>query len=56
MNRISEEFGERITTFFVKKDFENNTIGNIVKIEHGMAKIDDYIKEYYTKENLEKCL
>ena len=47
---------EKELLLFCEKDFENNTIGNIVKIEHGMAKIDDYIKEYYTKENLEKCL
>lgn len=56
MTKILEEFGEKVTIFFVKKDFENNMVENIVKIEHGKAKIDDYIKEQYTEDDLKKCL
>lgn len=42
--------------FFVKKDFEKNTVENIIKIKSGNERIDDYIKEYYTEDTLNKIL
>lgn len=56
VNRVSDDFGDKVTVFFVKKDFEKNTVENIVKIEHGKTQIDDYIQERYTRDNLEQCL
>ena len=56
VNRVSDDFGNKVVVFFVKKDFEKNTVENIVKIELGKTQIDGYIREEYTKEKLEKCL
>ena len=56
VNRIMGEFGEKVTVVFVKKDFEKNTVENIVTISHEMGSVDGYIAEHYTKDNLEKCL
>lgn len=56
VNRVSDDFGDKAIVFFVKKDFEKNTVENIVKIEHGKMQIDDYIQERYTRDNLEQCL
>lgn len=55
VNRILQEFGDKIAVFFVKKDFEKNAVENIVKINPN-GKIDDYVNEHYTKDKLEKCL
>lgn len=56
VRRIFDEFGDRITIFFVKKDFEKNLVENILKITKGKTQIDRYINERYTRENIEKCL
>ena len=50
--RISEEFGDRVTVFFVKKDFEKNAVENIIKIGRGRVQIDSLIQEQYTEDNL----
>lgn len=54
--RISREFGNKVTIFLVKKDFEKNTVEDIVEIGVNKAKIDDHIEKRYTKEDLEKYL
>lgn len=56
VNRVLDDFGDKVVVFFVKKDFEKNTVENIVKIELGKTQIDDYIQERYTRDNLEQCL
>ncbi|MDP3727024.1 MAG: zeta toxin family protein [bacterium] len=56
VNRVSKYFGDKVAIFFVKKDFEKNTVENIVKIEPGKTQIDGYIQERYTRDNLEQCL
>ena len=56
VNRVLENFRNDVVVLFVKKDFEKNTVENIVEIESGKTRIDDYIQEHYTKDNLEKCL
>ncbi len=56
VSRVSDYFGDKVVIFFVKKDFEKNTVENIVKIESGKTLIDDYIQERYTRDNLEQCL
>lgn len=56
VSKIFKEFGDRITIFFVKKDFEKNLVENIFKITMGESQIDRYIGEEYTKEKLEKYL
>lgn len=56
IKNILAEFGNKISVFFVKKDFEKNTVENIVEIKQNEAKIDILISESYTKEELEKCL
>ncbi len=52
IGRISKEFGDKVTIFFVKKDFEKNTVENIVKIDSNSNRIDEYAKEYYTVDTL----
>lgn len=54
--RIFAEFGDKITIFFVRKDFEKNSVENMFKISHGKSQIDQYIGNEYTKEKLEKYL
>ena len=54
VNQIAGEFRDKIVIFLVKKDFEKNT-EDIVKIG-SKARVDDYITERYTKDELEKCL
>ncbi len=56
IDKVSNDFGDRVVIFFVKKDFEKNTVENIVKIKSGNERIDDYIKEYYTEDTLNKIL
>ena len=56
VNRISENFGDKLAILFVKKDFERNTVENIVKIEFDKTRVDDYIQEHYTVDKLDKLL
>jgi len=56
VDKVSKEFGNKVVIFFVKKDFEKNTVENIIKIGPGNERIDDYIKEYYTEDTLNKVL
>lgn len=56
VNRMSNEFGDRVVIFFVKKDFEKNTVENIVEIKPGRERIDEYIQKHYTTDELKKCL
>jgi UDP-N-acetylglucosamine kinase len=55
VSRIRREYDERVTVFLVKKDFEKNTVDEVVKIKPNDL-IDDYIKERYTKNNLQTIL
>ena len=54
IERIRNIFGGRIVVFLVRKNFEKNTVEDIVEI--GQKSFDDYIGERYTKEKLEKLL
>lgn len=56
VKRISDEFRDSVVVFFVKKDFERNTVENIVKIEPDKAQVDDYVRERYTKRHPRKML
>jgi len=55
INQISDEFSGKVVIILVKKDFEKNTVENIVKIGSG-GNIDEYIAERYTKDELKKYL
>ena len=56
VNKILIEFGGRIDVFLVKKNFETNTVDDIVEMESGKDNIDDFIQERYTKNELEILL
>ncbi len=56
IKRIRSEYDERVTVFLVKKDFEKNTVDEMVKIEPNNRLIDEYIKERYTKDILQSIL
>lgn len=56
VNRIIEEFGDKVAVFLVKKDFEKNTVEYIVKIDQNGRQIDNYVQERYIKDELEKIL
>lgn len=56
VKRIRQEFDKEVTIFLVKKDFEKNTVENVVEIKSKDVSIDEYIKERYTKQELEKML
>src|SRR3989338_6363814 len=55
VDQISGEFSDKVVIFLVKKDFEKNTVENIVKIG-SKSNIDEHITERYTKDELEECL
>ena len=54
--RLLGEFGEDVTIFLVKKDYEKNTVEKVVEIKKGGSSIDEYIKDKYTKNELEALL
>jgi adenylylsulfate kinase-like enzyme len=56
VNKIAQEFGEKVAIFFVKKDFEKNMVESIIKIDPKNSQIDDHVQERYTRDTLEKCL
>lgn len=49
--KLKAEFGDKIDVFLVKKDFEFNTVEDIVEISLP-AQIDDVIQEEYSKKEL----
>ena len=55
VNKIFAEFKNKITIFFVQKNFEDNSDESIYKITQGKEQIDQYIGEEYT-EQLKKYL
>lgn len=55
INKISHEFGDDVAIFFVKKNFEENTVENLIKINKDTA-IDEYIEKKYTQGELEQLL
>lgn len=56
IEQVRKKYGKKVTVFFVKKDFEKNTVEEVVEIEPNSGPIDQYVKEGYTKEELEKDL
>ncbi len=56
VNRIQQTFAEKVEIFLVKKDFEKNTVENIIEIGHSGKTIDDYLNKVYTKNELENLL
>ena len=56
VRKLSKNFGSKMRIFLVKKDFENNTVENIVEISSPGKNIDDYIEQRYTKKQLQKNL
>jgi len=56
VNRIWQKFQQKVTIFLVKKDFEKNIVEEILELKSGDGVVDDYIKEHYTKDELEKIL
>lgn len=56
VSRLRKEFGSELSIFFVKKDFEKNTVENVVEIVSDGVLIDGYIKESYNRSELEKIL
>lgn len=56
INKIFDEFKNKITIFLVKKNFEDNLDENIYKITQGKKQIDQYIGEEYNEEKLKKYL
>ncbi|OGY88341.1 MAG: hypothetical protein A2233_01175 [Candidatus Kerfeldbacteria bacterium RIFOXYA2_FULL_38_24] len=55
-SRLRKEFGKEVTLFLVKKNYQTNSVENIVKIEQNGKLIDDYIKESYTVDQMKKLL
>ena len=56
VNRVLREYNEKVVVFLVKKDFEKNTVDEVVKIESHGHLVDEYIKERYTKDILQSIL
>ncbi|MDO8499496.1 MAG: zeta toxin family protein [bacterium] len=56
INSIRENFDGTVTIFLVKKDFEKNTVETVVEIKPHFLPIDEYIKERYTKDELNNML
>lgn len=56
IGRLRSEFGEQVRIFLVKKDFETNTVEKQVEVKPDDPPIDEYVKNRYTKTNLENIL
>lgn len=56
VGRIRKEFGDEVTIFLVKKDFEKNTVEDVVEIKPCGPSIDECIKERYTKEEIKSII
>ncbi len=59
VDRILKEYDKKVVVFLVKKDFEKNSVENIVQLERDGMSIDYYLQDSYTaysKESLEKLL
>ncbi|MFH1405391.1 MAG: zeta toxin family protein [Patescibacteria group bacterium] len=55
--RVSDELrDDDIIIYFVKKNFEKNSVENIIEITKGQEQIDRYIGKVYTKDELESLL
>jgi len=55
IERIGKEFGAAVSIVLVKKDFEKNSVEDIVNINDGRP-IDASITECYTRDELERSL
>jgi len=56
VDKIRKEFGEEVVIFLVEKNFETHQVEAVNEIELTGPQIDDYLKERYTIDNLEKLL
>lgn len=56
IDRIRNDFDERVSIFLVKKNFETHVVEDIIEIEHRGPKIDHYLERRYTKNELENLL
>lgn len=56
VNQIRANYDEEVTIFLVKKDFEKNSVDEIVGIKPGVVTIDEHTKNRYTKSDLGKIL
>lgn len=55
VSRLQNEFKNEITIFLVKKDFEKNTVEEVIEIKSGRS-IDEYLRHGYTKAVLDEKL
>lgn len=55
VNNINIKFGTKVSIFIVKKNFKDNTVENVEKINESQS-IDDFVEKIYTKEELYKIL
>jgi Zeta toxin len=56
INRIRKEFGNEVDIALVKKDYKKNTVETVINIKQNRQSIDDFIKDSYTKKELESIL
>ena len=56
VERICREFASQVAIFLVRKNFQSNKVEYVERIEQGGRAVDDFIKEAYSKEALEKLL
>ena len=50
---ISREFGDKVVLWVVIKNLEDNTVKDILKYDSAKRKIDDYLGDSYTRDDLE---
>src|SRR3989344_6100592 len=56
IGRIYKGFGDKISIFLVKKNFETHEVEKIIAISKNTQSIDYYLGKSYNKEELEKLL
>lgn len=56
INRINIELEDKVTIYFVKKDFELNTVEEIKEIKANSTTVDDFIEKQYTEQELIELL
>ncbi len=56
INAMLEKYNDNITVFLVVKDFEKNTVNDIIPILGGGVNVDEYLPKVYSRDELDKII
>ncbi|MSU75149.1 MAG: Zeta toxin [Candidatus Magasanikbacteria bacterium] len=56
VNKVHQNYGQKVRIFIVKKDFEKNNVEDIRIMKKEISSVDQFIGKLYTKNELERLL